>query len=216
VTTLTNKEKGRAEAVARAVAALREKQLDRPVSLRVFGRDLRINPPDFDVRAENGGGPVVAADRILTLHYLLADATAAPAGNFISFRDLPGGSFYWKPYRVRTIQPLVDHFRNDLSALRRALDRFEWTPVDRGDLGARVRAIGTLHLTLVYHAGDEDFEPEAEILFDANVKRIFCTEDAVVLATRLCRSLIGKPCVSCSGCGMCDTRAFPCPIEKES
>ncbi len=208
MTALTNKQKARTEAIALAVERLRERNHTVPLTVRVFGQNLTITPPDFDVIVEGTDEPVRPADHILALHYLVSELPADPTGKLISFRDLPGGQFYLEPYRSRTIKPLVEHFQNDLASLRTALDRFDWTPANLGDLGATVQAVGKLKLTLVYHQGDEDFEPEAEILFDSCVKRVFCTEDAAVLAARLCRGLINKSCGSCSGCGMCDTRAF--------
>jgi hypothetical protein len=208
MTTITNKQKAQAEAIALAVDRLRERNLTGPLTIRVFGQNLLILPPEFDAIIEGSNGAARPADHILALHYLLCDVPVAPTDEMISFRDLPGGQFYLEPYRSRTTKPLVEHFGNDLVALRSALDRFDWALVDLGDFGARVQAVEKIHLTLVYHQGDEDFGPEAEILFDSSVKRVFCTEDATVLATRLCRGLIGKRCSSCSGCGMCDTRQF--------
>ncbi len=238
MTTVTNKQKAQTEAITLAVKQLRERDFntllachaerseasgrpchkagsfaslrmpDNMVNLRVFGQLLKITLPDFDIAGEGSNEPVRPADHILALHYLLCEVPIEPTGELISFRELPGGQFYLEPYRSRTTKPLAAHFQNDLAALRSALDRFDWTPADVGDLGATIQAIGNIRLTLVYHHGDEDFGPEAEILFDSCIKRVFCTEDVTVLATRLCRGLIGKSCSSCSGCGMCDTRRF--------
>jgi hypothetical protein len=238
MTTVTNKQKAQSEAIALAVAQLRKinvnallayhaehseasgvqngdarsfaalRMTENTILLRVFGQNLKITLPDFDITVEGSTEPVKPADQILVLHYLLCEVPAEPTGELISFRDLPGGQFYLEPYRARTTKPLVAHFQNDLDTLRTALNCFDWTQVDLGDLGACVQAVGNFHLTLVYHRGDEDFGPEAEILFDACIKRVFCTEDAAVLAARLCRGLIGKRCVSCSGCGVCNTRAY--------
>jgi hypothetical protein len=203
MTTVTNKQKAQSEAIALAVKGLRKRNLSDNLTVRVFGQNLKVTLPDFDITVNESTEPVRPADHILALHYLLCEVPVEPTGELISFRDLSGGQFYLEPYRSRTTKPLAAHFQNDLDALRTALNCFDWAPVELGDLGACVQAVGNLHLTLVYHRGDEDFEPEVEILFDACIKRVFCTEDAAVLAARLCRGLIGKSCVSCSGCGLC-------------
>ncbi|MHB9138667.1 MAG: DUF3786 domain-containing protein, partial [Victivallaceae bacterium] len=43
---------------------------------------------------------------------------------------------------------------------------------------------------LIYRAGDDEFPPEAEVLFDAAVKRVYVAEDAAVMAGRICIGLL--------------------------
>jgi hypothetical protein len=58
-----------------------------------------------------------------------------------------------------------------------------------GDSGARIHAIGRLDATLVYHSfihcGDEDCGPAAELLSVAGNTRVYTTEDAPDLASRI-------------------------------
>ncbi len=48
----------------------------------------------------------------------------------------------------------------------RRLSRYDWRCFEAGDIGARIRAIGMLDATQLYHHGDEEFGTAAEILFD--------------------------------------------------
>lgn len=202
----TNKQKAQAQAVAQAVARLRDKGLAHPASIRLFGQALHVAPPDFEVVTTDGTPPAFAADRILALHYLLADPRPAPSGDFISFRDLPGGQFYWEPYRSRSVVPLAKRVGNDLDLLKARLSVFDWRPVDLGDFAAALPVVDRIEAVLVYHLGDEDFAPEANLLFDASVRRIFNTEDIAVIGTRICAGLFSEPCRPCAGCGICDLR----------
>jgi len=209
MTTVTNKQKAQRQAIDQAVDRLRQRSTIGPeVRLRVFGRNLIIVPPYYEVRVEDSSEPVGPADTILVLHYLRCESPVKAVGQWISFRDFPGGQFYWEPFRSRTVKPLVDCFGGDLDRLCRALDVFDWEPFDAGDFAAKVQAVGDISLILVYYRGDEEFPPEAEILFDAAARHVYGAEDAAVLATRLCRGLINEPCVSCSECGMCAARAL--------
>ena len=134
--------------------------------------------------------PVKTADRILALHYLQHDLPVTPTGSFITFRDLPGGQFYFGPFRSRSLQPLLKRIGNDLDLLRRNLARFDWQPAQMGDFAARVHAAGRIEATLVYHLGDDEMPAEAELLFDACIKRILCTEDAAAIGIRICLGLL--------------------------
>jgi hypothetical protein len=59
-----------------------------------------------------------------------------------------------------------------------------------GDLPARIHALGNLHLTLVYHLGDDELPPAADVLFDGCIRRVFGAEDAAVMASRICLGLL--------------------------
>ncbi len=85
---------------------------------------------------------------------------------------------------------MVERIGNDLELLKKNLDRFDWEPVSLDDLGARIHAIGKVYVTLIYHLGDEEFPSSADLLFDASIKRVYPTEDAAVLASRICLSLL--------------------------
>ena len=200
----TNKQKALLDAIDLAAAKLRAvdlaaqcrwaglpaPSLDGAVHIQTFGQDLRLTPPDFAATVIATGLPPRLTDRLLALHYLLCDRPIRLAGELIGFRDLPGGAFYLSSFVQRTTDPLVARFGNDLDALRANLARFAWAPKDMGDLGAEIQAIGLIAVTLVYHRGDEEFGPSAEVFFDSALRQVFTTEDATVLASRVCLGLL--------------------------
>lgn len=204
MTSPSNKQLAEAEAARLAAASLAgvdlakrcrllglpEPGADGCVAMRLFGQDVRIVPPAFDVLLAATGQPVKTGDRILALHYLQRDLPVSPTGSYITFRDLPGGQFYFSPFRSRSITPLLKRIGNDLDLLRRHLSRFDWQPAQMGDFAARIHAVGCIEATLVYHLGDDELPAEAELLFDACVKRVFCTEDAAAIGSRICLGLL--------------------------
>lgn len=200
----TNKQKAEALAAergAQALAAVDMKArctlliLDPPaadgsVTVRVLGQDLRLVPPDFSATNVSSGKPAKAADRILAIHYLQHSSPIKPAGEWISFRDFPGGQFYWNPFVSRSIKPLVARIGNNLELLKSNLTRFQCSTLEMPDLSVRIQAVGAIDAALIYRLGDEELEPSAEILFDASAKRVFCAEDIAVIAGRICIGLL--------------------------
>jgi hypothetical protein len=158
--------------------------------LRAFGIEFLLQQRDFQLIIADTGEVAKVGDRILALHYLLCDTPIVLTDEQISFRGLPGGQFYWQPFLSRTVHPLLGRIGNDLELLKKHLQRFDWAPIDLGDFGARIHAIGPVYMTLVYHQGDEEFPPEVDLLFDASIKQIFTTEDVAVLASRICLGLL--------------------------
>jgi hypothetical protein len=160
------------------------------IKLRAFGTDMMLRLSDYQLILANSGQPEKISDRILVLHYLLCDLPISRMDELISFRHMDSGQFYLPAFLSRSVRPLAECIGNDLALLKKNLDRFDWEPVSLGDLGARIHAVGKVYVTLVYRLGDEEFPASADILFDAGIKRAFPTEDAAVLAGRICLGLI--------------------------
>ncbi len=123
-----------------------------------------------------------------------------PGGDPISFRDFPGGAFYWEPFRARSALPLAERFGDDIgrgvapgaAELRSALGAFEWKELALGDFSARIHGFGKLYLILVAYAPEEGLEAEFNVLFEGAAARAFGAEDAAAFASRICLALL-KP-----------------------
>lgn len=160
------------------------------LALRAFGTDYILTTDTFDLLDAKTGAAAKEVDRILILHLLLCDHPLIASDELIPFRAFPGGAFYLEPFLSRSVRPLVKRYGNRLEELQKAVSRFDFQPVGIGDFSARIQAVGCLTVTLVYRLGDDEFPAEAELFFNAPVKRAFCAEDAVVLASRICFGLL--------------------------
>jgi hypothetical protein len=159
------------------------------LTFRAFGRDVVLGVSDFECSDLLTGEPAPLVEKILFLHYLLSTPSVDSSEDPISFREIPGGAFYWNPFVGRTMAPLIGRIGNNLDLLRDKLMQFDSKPVDIGDCGAAIHAFGRVWVTLVYWKGDEEFPASAEILFSPCVKQIYGAEDAAVLAERVCRRI---------------------------
>ncbi|MCK5801254.1 MAG: DUF3786 domain-containing protein [Lentisphaeria bacterium] len=160
------------------------------IHFRMFGNDGALDTKTFALTTRQDSRPVKPADQILLLHYLLCSLPIEPTDELIAFREFPAGQFYLQAFQSRSTAPLAQRFGNDLGCLRQNLSRFDWEPAALGDFGARIHAYGNLHVTLVYHLGDDEFPAEAKILFDTSAKRVLDAEEAAVLAGRICIGLL--------------------------
>jgi len=160
------------------------------VIFRMFGRGVRFDMQDLTLCCADSGDPVKPGDLLLLLHFLKCDFPVFQTGDLVAFRDFPGGQFYYEPFRSRSTKILLGRFGDDVESLRKNLKRLDYTPTGSGDVGAIIHAFGPLHVALVYRAGDDEFPASADFLFDSGVKRALCAEDAAVIATRVCVSLL--------------------------
>lgn len=163
---------------------------DGKIYFRAFGSDMILDTENFDIKISGTDKPAKIGDKILVFHYLLCDIPINPTGKLITFRDFSGGQFYWQPFLSRTAEPLIKRFGNNLENLEKNLSRFDWEPEKIGDFAARIHTIGKFDITIAYNRGDEEFPADAKIFFDSCVNRVFNTEDATVLASRICIGLL--------------------------
>jgi len=162
------------------------------VRMPFFGKTLTLQPPGFDGLIVETGLPPKPSEHLLALHYLACDLPVTPENRWITFREFPGGAFYWPAFLSRAIHPLIKAIGNDLVKLRERLARFsamnEDGPADT--VSARMVAVGKIEVLLVYRAGDEEFPPSADLLYDGCARRVYGAEDAAVLGGRVCFGLM--------------------------
>ncbi|MFZ0240903.1 MAG: DUF3786 domain-containing protein [Desulfobacterales bacterium] len=121
-------------------------------------------------------------EQVLILHYLMSESKRPPTGNWIAYREIPGAGFYYGAFVKRAIDPLKKIFGNDTAALKKSARLLEATPADTGDAGFDVTVFPNVPLRLILWQGDDEFPPDASILFDETAGDYLSPEDAAWLA----------------------------------
>jgi len=146
-------------------------------------RVYRVSCPGFEFADEaSAGAQIPLQEQVLLLHYLAADAPVAVTGDWVAYREIPGAAFYFAAFVKRAVDPLKKRFGQDIAGFRRAAERLNGAAVEAGDAAAEFRVLPNVPVRLILHAGDEEFPPEAAILFDRSVGRILSPEDLAWLA----------------------------------
>jgi hypothetical protein len=161
------------------------------LSLPYFGQARRITWPEVSVTPGNGAGEISLPEQILILHYLLNASGEPLAGRTIDFRQVPEGGFYWSAFVSRAQKPLLSTFGHDLDLYVKVAASLRGEPVPLGDAAARFMALPRVPITHVLYGGDEEFPPEATILFDETISRYLPTEDIAALAGASVYRLMG-------------------------
>jgi hypothetical protein len=147
-----------------------------------FGQLRQVIWPEIIVRPVDGSGEPPLTEQILILHYL-EGATGEPvSGVQVDFRAVPEGSFYWSAFVARAKKPLLETFGRDLDFYREVAAAMGGIPVDLGDVAMKFQAFPLVPITHVLWQGDEEFEPDASILFDETISGHLSTEDIAALA----------------------------------
>jgi hypothetical protein len=121
---------------------------------------------------------------ILILHYLVSQLKGLPGltGEWVSFKELSGVEGYYSAFKKRAIEPIVRKYGSHPEGILEVLERLPAKRVDQGDIGLVLEIFEGVPTMVTLWRQDEEFGPEANMLFDRSIMGIFCTEDIVVLA----------------------------------
>jgi hypothetical protein len=147
-----------------------------------FGQARRITWPEVGVSPGDGAGEISLPEQILILHYLLNASGEPLTDRTIDFRQVPEGGFYWSAFVSRAKKPLLSTFGQDLALYAKVAPMLGGEPLPLGDAAARFMAFPRVPVTHVLWGGDEEFPPEATILFDETIPGYLPTEDIAALA----------------------------------
>ena len=130
-------------------------------------------------------------DQVLLLHYLLTASGKTVRQNWITFREVPSGPFYYPSFVKRAITPLVQSFGNNLSGFETVSEKIGEKLESPGDIAVKVMALPRVPVVLSLWAGDDEFPPEGNVYFDASVSSYLPTEDIAYVAGSVVYTTMG-------------------------
>ena len=114
------------------------------------------------------------------LRYLLESKAAPWEGEWKTFREMPWGEMYIKPYTGRVLTRAAFTFGTRVEAFKAACEKMGALPLGHGDAGYEFTLIGDFRMRILVWAGDEEFPPNAQVLYTDNFAAGFAAEDRVV------------------------------------
>lgn len=128
--------------------------------------DLYISHPDLGFRAPQFLDTYVV--KLLAVLYLANARATQLANQWVPYRELKDGLFYAKTFSDTVEDRLCHRFGSDIDSMRAACLALGGREVDQGDMGMVIRTFPRLPLLFILWRGDEEFEPNARVLFDAS------------------------------------------------
>ena len=151
-----------------------------------LNRVFLLTYPGFDFTdRDEKEKEVPIQEQVLILHYMMAEPEQPSSGRWIAYREIPGASFYFSAFVKRAIDPLKKVFGSNLPGFIHAAERLNGKRISTGDAAFEFRVLPNILLQLVLYTGDDEFPPEANILFNDAVSKLLLPEDAAWLAGML-------------------------------
>lgn len=148
--------------------------------LTLLGRTFAIAHPDYAIRALDGGSLPPLPTQTFLLRYLLESREIPCGGSWKTFREMPWGEMYIQPYTGRVLTRAAFTFGTRIDAFRSACEKMGATPLPHGDAGFQFDFIGGYRMQILVWEGDEEFPPNAQVLYSDNFSDGFAPEDRVV------------------------------------
>ena len=167
-----------------------ESPTENELRIPFLNRIYRVRYPDFqfvDEAATEQEIPV--QEQVLILHYLTGGSSAV-TDEVIAYREIEGAAFYFSSFVKRAIDPLKKVFGRNADGLAGPAKILGGTPIKAGDAGFEFQVLPYAPIQLILWEGDEEFEPEANILFRENIADFFSPEDVAWYAGMLVYRLI--------------------------
>ena len=160
--------------------------------LTLLGKHYAIGHPQYHIRekqwADVGIGPYTGNEsnqpnlptQTFLLRYLLEAKSVPFRGSWLTFREMPWGELYIKPYTGRVLTRAAFTFGTRIEKFKAAAEKMGGLPVGHGDAGYQFDLIGGYAMRILVWEGDDEFPPNAQVLYSDNFADGFAAEDRVV------------------------------------
>ena len=149
-------------------------------TVKLLGREFVITHPVYAITAADGGVLPPLPTQTFLLRYLLECKDTPWNGEWKTFREMPWGELYIKPYTGRVLTRAAFTFGTRIDAFRAACEKMGAKALSHGDAGFEFDFIGDYKIQILAWAGDEEFPPNAQIIYSENFADGFAAEDRVV------------------------------------
>ena len=149
-------------------------------TLGLLNRKFAISHPAYAIRALDDGALPPLPTQTFLLRYLLEGKSLPAKGGWLTFREMPWGELYIKPYTGRVLTRAAFTLGTRVAAFRTAAEKMGALPLTHGDAGFEFTLIGGYKMRILVWEGDEEFPPNAQVLYSGNFAQGFAAEDRVV------------------------------------
>ena len=148
--------------------------------VNLLGREFAISHPVYAIRALDGGALPPLPTQTFLLRYLQESKRVAWNGTWKTFREMPWGEMYIKPYTGRVLTRAAFTFSFKLAAFSAACEKMGAVKLPHGDAGYQFELVPGYHIQILIWQGDEEFPPNAQVIYSDNFADGFAAEDRVV------------------------------------
>ena len=156
--------------------------------IRLMGYRYLVDFPEFAVHKEDESeeGVFLLLDmvpaQIIVLRFLISAQMVKSSGKYLTYREVPWGEVYFRQFEGRCLMRLKFGFGTKLDKFAEGMEKIPGAEkLSLGDVSYEFEFINGLHVRFILWAGDEEFPPSSQILFEDNFPYAYQAEDLAVV-----------------------------------
>ena len=156
--------------------------------IRLMGYRYLVDFPEFAVHKEDEDeeGAFLLLDmvpaKIIVLRFLLSAQAVKSSGKYLTYREVHWGEVYFRQFEGRCLMRLKFGFGFKLDKFAEGMEKLPGVKkLSLGDVSYEFEFINGLHVRFILWAGDEEFPPSSQILFEDNFPYAYQAEDLAVV-----------------------------------
>jgi hypothetical protein len=123
---------------------------------------------------------------LFIIQYLLRSKEIALSNEWISEKDIPGGEAFFRGPHEIPCRVISDRYGNDLSLFRKQCENLNGINLDMADAAYSFSITSRIPVAVLYWKGDDEFPPEAKILYDKTISDHLTCDIVFALAVEIC------------------------------
>ncbi len=161
-------------------------------TLTVWGDEYMIYPHEYKIeRITDTFRNPHAFFYLFIVYYVVKSKEIEISNEWISEKDIPGGATFFRgPHKIPG-HLISGRFGNDISAFGKRCEHLQGTPLDMADAAYRFKITLNIPIAVLYWKGDDDFSPEAKILYDRTITEHLTPDMIFSLAIEICTRISG-------------------------
>ncbi|OGW76002.1 MAG: hypothetical protein A2Z72_05585, partial [Omnitrophica bacterium RBG_13_46_9] len=156
------------EALSKAWSELDNIAKGRSHEVKFLNDNYTVDPGNRVILSLSCNVPAKDYLGILILHYIIKRLRGMPSikGEWISFRELSGAEGYYNTFKKRVIDVIKRKYGERPDGILQLTERFNAKRSPLADVGVLVETFEEIPILITLWRGDEEFGPEANVLFD--------------------------------------------------
>ena len=166
------------EASARTGAAFDGKAF----TLRLVNAEYTLTWPNYTITADREDAFALKSlpGQTFLLRWLLEGKRLPAKGQYKTFREMPWGELYVQPFTGRCLTRSAFTFGTRVAKFAAAMEKLGAKKLPHGDAGYELELLPGYAMQLIVWEGDDEFPPNAQLLYTDNFAESFSAEDRVV------------------------------------
>jgi hypothetical protein len=158
--------------------------------LTVWGRHYAVDPRQGRIFcASPDPEPLHPYFDLFAVHYLRSAKEIPPAGQWISEKDIPGGTTFFRGPHAVPVHVIASRFGEDIQGFIRLCEQYGGTTLALADAAFSFVITPRVPVAVLLWQGDAEFPAEAKLLYDATIARHLALDIVYALAVGVCEQL---------------------------